>query len=471
MSNGPLQSQAAVVSIQDGYKRYGANVLLRGLDLELLPGKALLIDGPNGSGKTQLLYALCGLVPLNAGQVRTTATTDGSLGHSAYARDKVCRFVPATPSELNFLPVQEFVHVFARDLRPFRFALRFNAARRTFVRLQATLEEAVGRSLDPMMRTSQLSVGQQKRLQLAAALFGDIPPLALAIDEPLAALDAKGIQVALRLLQTARDRGVALAVAEHRSEIRSIFFETTVTMPFGIETLSAVASGPSLHDVALPPLGKEDAEACLNLEGVRAGYPGSTVFCDRLDLRRSCVALLSGDNGNGKTGLLKALVGLRPTVLEGSVRLSGVSVRDLAQPLLHGRVRYMSQDRDSFSEFRVADALRTASLPGRICDPALLDALAGLDKQKRVSALSSGNLALLSLAQTLAVRPRLALLDEPFANVDAANAARMTAMIAHARKNYGTAFLIVEHGSVPWPYVDRYTVQRHDGRMELRRER
>jgi ABC-type Mn2+/Zn2+ transport system ATPase subunit len=74
------------------------------------------------------------------------------------------------------------------------------------------------------------------------------------------------------------------------------------------------------------------------------------------------------------------------------------------------------------------------------------------------------------LAQTLAVRPRLAILDEPFANVDGTNVAKMAAMIAYARQEFGTAFLIVEHGKMDWPGMAHYKVEQEGNRTRLRCE-
>jgi putative ATP-binding cassette transporter len=54
----------------------GTRLLIRGLDLRLVPGERLLITGPSGCGKTTLLRVLCGLVPAASGRLLTPAPQD-----------------------------------------------------------------------------------------------------------------------------------------------------------------------------------------------------------------------------------------------------------------------------------------------------------------------------------------------------------------------------------------------------------
>jgi ABC-type multidrug transport system ATPase subunit len=261
---------------------------------------------------------------------------------------------------------------------------------------------------------------------------------------------------------------MALAVAEHQEQIETVGFDERIMMPFGIQR--EVLIGKKM-EFAHRPFQEKRQESRLQLRGVDAGYPGCRVHCADLKLAPGDVAHVSGENGSGKTGLLKALLGIAPAAISGGIQFAGSSMIDLSGAMRRAEVRYMSQSRDSFRSLRVADAMRVASSLSEVCDPLLLEAIASIGGHKRVSELSSGNLALLSLAQTLAVRPRLAVLDEPFANVDAANTVKMASMIECARQEFGTAFLIVEHGNIDWPGVAHYTVEQDGNRAYLRRER
>ncbi len=456
------------IAVHRAHKRYGENVLFRNLDLLISPGQALRIEGPNGSGKTQLLYSLCGLVPLDDGEISIASHAGRTaVTNSTYERDRILRFVPALPVDLNQLSVSEYAHVVSRRLRPYSLALRSRVVRASFDRQRPELEAAAGRTLDADLPVSHLSIGQQKRLTLAATVYCEKPPKVFAVDEPLAALDKPGVEQMIHLLLLARSRGVALIVAEHRPEINIVGFDQVISMPYGVGERNGQRGG-----LAVAPWVPEPASAakCLSLRQIEAGYPQNLVHCDSLELSCGGVAIISGGNGAGKTGFLKALAGIRPATLAGDMHLGEKKVDSLAGAMRRSEVRYMAQDRDNFLELSTADAMRAACGGNDNCGEMVQHVLASVGRRKRVDALSSGHRALLLLAQTLVCRPRLALLDEPFANVDRSSRQDMLFLIEHARREFGTAFLIAEHGAMALPGAACYTLHRNATGTRLCRE-
>lgn len=449
--------------LEGGCKRYGPDVLFEELDLELQPGLALRVLGPNGSGKTQLLLALCGLTRLDRGRVVTGEGAElAVLPEDPHLRDRYLRYVPATPAALSSLTVAELALTLARGLDPLSFRSRQQAIAHNFTTIQRRLEIFVGRSLDPRTPASSLSLGQQKRLVMAATAAAGELPRALLVDEPLAGLDSGGIAAVLDALAELRRQGVAVVVAEHRAEIEALGFDGELVMPYRrsstaprVAIVRAVAPASPLGAVVCRPA------PYFVVRDARAGYPGTALRCAEFMLGPGELAVIAGSNGTGKTGFLKALVGILPARLEGYLEFGGRALPGLAGPLTAGEVRYMSQDRRSFLDLRAGDALRAAGLAGNAEVPAEIQQVANLvGPRKWVSHLSSGNRALLSLAQTLATRPRLALLDEPTANVDSANRQRITELIEHARRAWKTAFLVVEHGELPALRGMRYHIER-----------
>jgi ABC-type multidrug transport system ATPase subunit len=453
------------IRLEGASKRYGLDVLFEGLDLDLRPREALRLLGPNGSGKTQLLLALCGLNALDRGRlVLEEGAGPVALPDDPNLRDRYVRYLPDTPAALSSLAVAELVLILSRRLDPLSFRSRHRAVAHCFTEFQDRLEVFVGRSLDPGAPTSQLSVGQQKRLALAATEVTGALPRVLLFDEPLAGLDREGIAAVLGALANIRRQGVAIVIAEHRPEIQNLGFDAELTLPYrrsatalpraGIETPAELTAYRLECAGTAPPV-------YLEIRGARAGYPGAALRCEELTLRPGELAVIGGTNGSGKTGFLKALLGFTPARFEGHLELAGRPLTALAELLSTGEVRYMSQDRRTFPDLRAEDALRAAGLVlGQDLPDEILQVAQCVGRRKRVGHLSSGNRALLSLAQSLVTRPRLALLDEPTANVDATNRQRMVELIEHARWEWGTAFLVVEHGELPASWSLRYHVQR-----------
>ncbi|MGP8232309.1 MAG: ATP-binding cassette domain-containing protein, partial [Methylovirgula sp.] len=70
-----MQIEASGLSVERG-----GRVIFAGLGFRLGAGEALVVKGPNGAGKSTLLRALAGLLPLAAGQIALTPTTEARRG-------------------------------------------------------------------------------------------------------------------------------------------------------------------------------------------------------------------------------------------------------------------------------------------------------------------------------------------------------------------------------------------------------
>ena len=130
------------------------------------------------------------------------------------------------------------------------------------------------------------------------------------------------------------------------------------------------------------------------------------------------ISALVGPNGAGKTTLLRMLVGLAsPT--NGEAAILGRAPRQ--DPAFLAEIGFLAQEIPLYRRFTVADHLRLgAHLNPRWDAPLARTRLAELriPLDQRVGTLSGGQRAQVALALTLAKRPRLLLLDEPFAALD-----------------------------------------------------
>jgi molybdate transport system ATP-binding protein len=182
---------------------------------------------------------------------------------------------------------------------------------------------------------------------------------------------------------------------------------------------------------------------------------GDGAFSVDADLRLDRgVLVLFGPSGAGKSLTLQALVGLiRPS--DGYVRLGGEPLFDAARgidvPTERRRIGYVPQHNSLFPFCDVAEnvafglprADRRRDHPSvvRLMDELGLTSLA----RARPDRLSGGERQRVALARALAVRPRLLVLDEPFASIDQDGRTALRRTLIDALEQRPTPVVFVTH--------------------------
>ena len=147
--------------------------------------------------------------------------------------------------------------------------------------------------------------------------------------------------------------------------------------------------------------------------------------------------MISGASGAGKTLLLRAIADLDPH--SGEMRLDGIASQDMPATRWRAQLGYVPSESQWWGE-RVREHFTE-------CPETLLDALgfAGDVVDWYVSRLSSGERQRLALARAVALRPRVLLLDEPTANLDPDNTARVERLVCDYCAREQAAVLWVSH--------------------------
>jgi iron(III) transport system ATP-binding protein len=185
-----------MISVTGLVKKYGEQVAVAGVDLEIPEGEFFTLLGPSGCGKTTTLRCIAGLETPDAGEIRLGDEVVARAGHSVPTYRRNIGMVFQNYAVWPHMTVYDNV----------AFPLRAGARRRApepEVRTKVTQALAtVGlEGLDKRMAT-QLSGGQQQRLSLARAIVRE--PKVLLLDEPLSNLDSRlrqRMRVELALIQ------------------------------------------------------------------------------------------------------------------------------------------------------------------------------------------------------------------------------------------------------------------------------
>ena len=183
-------------------KRYGPHRVLDDVGLEVPRGAIVGYVGGNGAGKTTSMRIVLGIATADAGRV----TLDGApVDAGVRAR---MGYMPEERGLYPTMQVQQQLQFFA-ELRGLSRADATRAARYWLDRLG--LEERRDSPLE------DLSLGNQQRVQLAAALVHE--PDALVLDEPFSGLDPLAVDVMTQVLREEADRGIPVLFSSHQLEL------------------------------------------------------------------------------------------------------------------------------------------------------------------------------------------------------------------------------------------------------------
>src|SRR5438477_4044373 len=186
------------------HKRFGALVVLDGVDFGVAAGEAVGIVGPNGAGKTTLLNVLAGSLRPGGGRVELAGADVTKLGAAHRCRLGLGR-VHQVPRPFGGMTVFENVFVGAAT----------GGGRRGTHAYERCIDalELSGLADRANRRAETLGLLDRKRLELARALATD--PRVLLLDEIGGGLGESEMQDIVEVLRAVRARGVAIVWIEH----------------------------------------------------------------------------------------------------------------------------------------------------------------------------------------------------------------------------------------------------------------
>lgn len=248
-------SPGALVALEGAAVGYGRRAILDGVDLAVAPGDFLALVGPNGGGKTTLVRALLGALPLLAGRlVRRDALAVGYVPQ----RDHVDPVWPFTVGEVVLMGR-------VPGLGPWR---RPGPADREEVRRALSrvgIEHLAG------LAYGELSGGQRQRTLIARALAAR--PELLVVDEPTSGMDPAAELGTMDLLRDLHQGGeLAVVMVSHRLEAvanyaRTLAFVDKDQRLFRMGTIDEMLRPEALGALYGRPV------AVRELEGRRLVYP------------------------------------------------------------------------------------------------------------------------------------------------------------------------------------------------------
>jgi ABC-2 type transport system ATP-binding protein len=229
-------------------RRFGDVVALDGVSFDVAEGEVVGFVGPNGAGKTTAMRIAVGVLEPDAGEVRWRAEpVDGRIRR---------RF--------GYIPEERGLYPKMRVFEQLVYLARLHGVSRVTARPRAIdLLEMLGVAPRAQDRVETLSLGNQQRVQLAAALIHE--PDVLILDEPFSGLDPVGTDLLVDVLrEESRRRGVPIVFSSHQLELVERICDGVVM----------ILSGRVVADGSIEELRASRARRLLRVEvaGARDGW-------------------------------------------------------------------------------------------------------------------------------------------------------------------------------------------------------
>jgi energy-coupling factor transporter ATP-binding protein EcfA2 len=409
---------------------------IAGLNLSVYPGEVVLIAGATGSGKSTLLNCIVGIAPSHTG---------GTLGGKIlYQNTDIERWSVRQRSQFFCTLLQNVELQIFTDLvwEEFVFGLEnWQVPPQQISRLTEAALTEFGLAAQSHWEIRQLSAGQKQRLVIACLLALGQPLLLL--DEPLAYLDALGVEQLLHLIRTRANQGQTVLIVEHRIDQVQPICDRAFYMQEGQLSTWQAQTGLEPNLVPAPSI---QSSSALLLQTQTLSWGGYPPFPD-LQVRASETVLLKGENGCGKTTLLKLLSGLlKPST--GRLEILGRTMNNRSVIQIAANVGFVLQNPNHqlFAD-SVRSELLQPGVPPQLADR-LLDQLSLKEfADYHPQALSQGQKRRLALGAVLARQPKICLLDEITVGQDPRSLALMLKVLRQFT-NQGNALILTSHDPI-----------------------
>jgi ribose transport system ATP-binding protein len=465
MDQGAAMSAAApvhTVEMKGVTKSFGGVKALQGVDLHFKGGEIHALLGGNGAGKSTILKVLNGVHVPDAGTIEVDGVPLTEHTPEAARRAGIAMIF----QEMSLIPTLTVAqNIFlTREARNGMGLIDDGEAERQ----AGVLFSELGVDIDPTLRVSELSAGQQQLTEIVKAISQKARVFIL--DEPSTALSGTEVERLFGFLARLKADGVAVVYVSHRMDEIFKIADVATILRDGRHVISAPLSEFTLQSMIEHIVGRSaggfvdverrDAandEPLVELRGVSGKRRPQNVV--DLVVHRGEVVGVAGLLGSGRSSMARMLFGIDP-IAGGEIRIGGkpVKITNPRDAIANG-IALVPEDR------RRQGFVAAHSVASNIQVP-VLDKLSKYswimaDKAKHfadeliqrlrvktasadsaVSTLSGGNAQKVVIAKWLGAEPEVLVLDEPTAGIDIGSKGEIVALIRELARQ-GKAILIL----------------------------
>ena len=298
-----------LVTLKDVTKSFGPVHVIKGVTVNVYPGKVQVLLGENGAGKSTLIKMLAGVHQPDSGEILMA----GKAVSLPNTRAAEAHGIATIHQELNLVGTMSI----AENVMLGRTPRKFGMVDRKELRRQARAALAlIGLRIDVDTMVGELGIAQQQLVEIAKAL--SIKAKILILDEPTAALTRHETEHLFRVVEDLRSHGVGmLFISHHLDEIAEIGDSVTVLRDG--EFVAEVPGSTSEDDLVKLMVGRsideqfprvvhtvKESSLVLEVAGLGSKNKFSNIS---FGIRAGEIVGIAGLVGAGRTEVVRAIAG------------------------------------------------------------------------------------------------------------------------------------------------------------------
>lgn len=456
-------NESPIVSLKNIHKSFGDKKVLKGVDFDLHKCEVHALLGENGAGKTTLMNILYGMFDQSDGEI--------------YIKDE--KIINNSPKKAINMGIG-MVHQHFMLVEPFsvteNIILGYEGKKVIIDRKKAReevekLSKEYGLLIDPDSKVSDISVGQQQRVEILKALYhgADI----LIFDEPTAVLTPQEINEFIEIVNKLTELGKSVIIITHKLKEIKVMADTCTVIRRGEYIDKLIVKNVNEAELAEKMVGRDVSfnvkkekinlgEEIFKIEDlwVKDNRKVDKVKGLNLSIRKGEILGIAGVDGNGQTELIDAISGMRKAQ-KGKVILKGKDItnenpRDIID-LGMNQIPEDRQKRGLVLEYPIKDNLILENIDKDFSKKGILDFkkieenansliekfdIRPNDMNEKAGSLSGGNQQKVIIAREITNNPDLLIAAQPTRGLDVGAIEFIHQYLVELR-NQGKAILLV----------------------------
>jgi ABC-2 type transport system ATP-binding protein len=238
-----MSQSPPIITLRGLKKSYdGVDYVLKGIDLDVAPGKVIGYIGPNGAGKTTTVKIMIGMLPQFSGEVKVFG-----LNIAQHAQDvkKRIGYVPETAALYETLTPNEYLYFLGQVHEIPKLEIQ---------RRSTEMLSLFGLKEQANSRMNSFSKGMKQKVLIIASMIHN--PDVLFMDEPLSGLDANMMLIVKDILAQLAAKGKTIFYCSHVMDVVERMCDRIVIIDKGtiiadgtFDELQAMSRGESLERI------------------------------------------------------------------------------------------------------------------------------------------------------------------------------------------------------------------------------